>query len=449
MRCLAIACCCLLAAAALGKPQAKPDAKSQAKPEEKPQGRPQEEWRKPEPTDDFDATTIPAVPFEMKTLEKNNDLEPLPVNRTGGARAVYEITLATGNYYWTSPNHPNNYPNNYDIGLRLTGSAGQLITISCDPFRLENHDRCVWDYLSINGQRYCGTRTEPTIRSSTQLNVDFHTDSSVTASGFYCLIVVPQPGSLSGCECGIRQNARVVGGEDAARGQFPWQAGLVPRGSTRTFCGGSLINNRYVLTAAHCTVSFSPSEIQVMLGDLRIGTSDVGEQRFSVQQIIEHPLYTSATGSGWDFSLLKLTRTITFTSTVSPVCLPTIRQTYAGAEATASGYGRLGATEPQATTLQFVQLPVWSQTACQSLYGPTLKSTMICAGGYPEGGRSVCNGDSGGPLVSDVSGRSQLIGVVSFGVPCALSYIPDVYARVTEALSWIATNTADAEYCNA
>jgi len=274
----------------------------------------------------------------------------------------------------------------------------------------------------------------------------------VTATGFYCLVTISsEPGTTSApptgdCRCGQRQT-RVVGGTDATAGEFPWQAGLVSPGGTRTFCGGSVINNRYVLTAAHCTEGSSASQIQVMLGDLRIGASDAGEQRYSVQQIINHPQYTSATGSGWDFSLLKLDREITFSSTISPVCLPTAGQTYAGATAIASGYGRVGATQPQATTLQHVQVPVWSQSNCADRWGTTLKSSMICAGGYSEGGRSVCMGDSGGPLVTDVSGRFRLIGVVSFGRPCAVANWPDVYGRVTEALSWIASNTADATTC--
>ena len=252
----------------------------------------------------------------------------------------------------------------------------------------------------------------------------------------------------SSCRCGRRQT-RIVGGTDAVDAQFPWQAGLVPPGDTRTFCGGSVINSRYVLTVAHCTEYKSPSQVQVMLGDLRIGVADVGEQRFSVQQIIQHPKYAYPPWSDgcWDFALLRLSREITFSNTISPVCLPTAGQTYAGATAIASGYGRVGAYQPQATTLQHVQLPVWTQSDCISKFPKYISSSVICAGGYAQGGKAICMGDSGGALVTEVSGVFHLIGVPSFVLPCARPGNPDMFARVTEALSWIASNTADVAAC--
>ena len=163
-----------------------------------------------------------------------------------------------------------------------------------------------------------------------------------------------------------------------------------------------------------------------------------------MQQIINHPSYTSVTGSGWDFSLLKLDRDIVFSDTIQPVCMPTAGQTYAGTTAIASGYGRTGGNLPQATTLQHVELPVWSQSSCTGVWGSYIKSSMICAGGSSEGGEAVCSGDSGGPLVIEESGRFRLIGVVSWGIRgCAVANYPDVFGRVTEALSWITSNVAN------
>ena len=256
------------------------------------------------------------------------------------------------------------------------------------------------------------------------------------------------PSTTSSCRCGRRQT-RIVGGTDAGDVEFPWQAGLVPPGDTRTFCGGSVINTRYILTAAHCTESKSPSQVQVMLGDLRIGVFDAGEQRFSVQQIIQHPKYAFPPWSDgcWDFTLLRLSKEITFSNTISSVCLPTAGQTYAGATAIASGYGRLGAYKPQATTLQHVQLPVWTQSDCIRKFPSYISSSVICAGGYAQGGKAICMGDSGGALVTEVSGVFHLIGVPSFVLPCARPGNPDMFARVTEALSWIASNTADVATC--
>ena len=388
-----------------------------------------------------------AKPFDVEPIPFQDNPEPVahgdkpdPILFQEGERTTY--TLAPGRYYFTSPNYPSAYPNNHDSSFTIKGDNNQAISITCNPFRMESHSSCGWDYLSINDRKYCGTTAPPTTTVS-ELRIRIHTDYSVTAPGFYCLVTI----ASGGCNCGLRQT-RVVGGSDATAGQFPWQAGLVLRGGTRTFCGGSVINKRYVLTAAHCLENFSAaSQIQVTLGDLNIGPTDAGEQRYFVQQIIQHPQYSSV-GTGWDFSLLKLDREITFSNTIIPVCLPTAGQTYAGATAIASGYGQVGTDLDQATTLQHVEVPVWSQSSCATKWSPWLTSSMICAGGYPEGGRGICQGDSGGPLVTNVSGRFRLIGVTSFTSDgCALTGLPEVYARVTEALTWISSNTADVATC--
>ena len=389
------------------------------------------------PADDNPASATQLVPASLQ-----DDPDPIPFEEGEHVRRQRTYTLPSGRYRFTSPNYPRKYPNNYYRSFTVRGNRGQAITISCNPFRMERHSCCRYDYLSINGRKYCGTNRPPTTTVS-ELRIVIKTDYSVTDTGFYCLLTIAPS---TGCRCGRRQT-RIVGGTNARAGEFPWQVGLVPRGGTRTFCGGSVINNRYVLTAAHCTAGSSPSRIQVMLGDLRIGVSDAGERRYSVQRIIQHPQYVSPPWSrGWDFALLRLSSEITFSNTISPVCLPTAGQTYAGATAIASGYGRVGATRPQATTLQHVRLPVWSQSSCTRRWS-FLTSSMICAGGYASGGRSVCMGDSGGPLVTQVSGSFRLIGVVSFGRPCAVAGWPDVYGRVTAALSWISSNTADAATC--
>ncbi|XP_037081613.1 trypsin-1-like [Pollicipes pollicipes] len=96
----------------------------------------------------------------------------------------------------------------------------------------------------------------------------------------------------------VDRRSRVVDGTETDVNEYPWQAGLVRPGGTRTFCGDSVINNRYVLTAAHCTAGASASQIQVLLGDHRISVPD-GEIRYSVVQILQHPQdVTGASRSG-------------------------------------------------------------------------------------------------------------------------------------------------------
>ncbi|XP_037094596.1 trypsin-1-like [Pollicipes pollicipes] len=286
------------------------------------------------------------------------------------------------------------------------------------------------------------------------MTVDWHSDYSVVRSGFLCQLEVTETqvtttAAPSGsCCCGVpNRSSRIVGGVETEVREYPWQAGLVSAGGTRTWCGGSVLNNRYVMTAAHCTSGSSPSQIEVLLKEHRISNSD-GEIRASVQQIINHPSYSSASGSGYDFSLLKLTNPITFPSdnSLAPVCLPTAGNDFVGADAIVTGWGTTSSGGSQATTLREVTVPVISNTACRSSYS-SINPSMICAG-LSEGGKDSCQGDSGGPMVSLESDRYSLIGVVSWGRGCALPGYPGVYARVTEVLSWIQTNTADGTYCS-
>jgi len=359
--------------------------------------------------------------------------------------------LAQGTYTIKSPNHPSNYGNNYRCRYNLQPGTGvNTLALSCSAFNLESHSRCVWDWLQVGSTKYCGTNS-PTVSNNGNMIIYFRTDRSVVRSGYSCTIVAQTgttpPSASGGCCCGLVNRAtRVVGGKQTEVSEYPWQAGLVSPGGTRTFCGGSLINDRYVATAAHCTAGRTPSRLQVLLGDHRISVAD-GETRHTVAEIKDHPSYTNYR-NGFDISLLRLATPVTYNTKIAPVCLPTAGQTYAGAQAIATGFGRLGAGQPQATELQEVGLEVRTQASCQAVWS-FLKPSMICAGGTPSGGTSVCNGDSGSPLVTKENNRYAMIGVASFAVPCAHANIPDVFCRVTEALAWIQSSTADATYCPA
>jgi len=274
--------------------------------------------------------------------------------------------------------------------------------------------------------------------------------TAATTAGTTAAITAATTQPPSGtCSCGNANRAsRIVGGQETGVYEYPWQAGLVSRGGTRTFCGGTIINSRYIMSAAHCTVNSSPNRIDILIKEHRINQAD-GEIRYRLSQITNHPSYSSASGSGYDFALLKLTTEISFPSdnTIAPACLPTASNEFVGADAVVTGWGSTSSGGSQATTLQEVTVPVISNTACRSSYGSSINPTMICAG-LSQGGKDSCQGDSGGPMVSLENNKYALIGVVSWGRGCALPRYPGVYARVTSVLSWIQTNTADGTYCS-
>ena len=147
--------------------------------------------------------------------------------------------------------------------------------------------------------------------------------------------------------------------------------------------------------------------------------------------------YNSATQNN-DAVILKLKSPLSFNSNVRPACLPSSNWSPLNAKCVVSGWGTLSSGGSLPTTLQWVDVPIISNSKCNQAYG-SITNAMICAG-YQQGGKDSCQGDSGGPLVCSDNGKAVITGVVSFGAGCADADYPGVYARVTTFLSWIKSN---------
>uniref|UniRef100_A0A668UWK0 Peptidase S1 domain-containing protein n=1 Tax=Oreochromis aureus TaxID=47969 RepID=A0A668UWK0_OREAU len=228
-------------------------------------------------------------------------------------------------------------------------------------------------------------------------------------------------------------NTRIVGGQAAPVGSWPWQVSLQSSGSH--FCGGSLINSQWVLTAAHCF----QTGLTVNLGRQSLQGSNPNAVSRTVTQIIKHPNYNSETFDN-DICLLQLSSSVTFNSYISPVCLASSNSTfYSGVNSWVTGWGNIGegASLPSPQNLMEVEVPVVGNRQCKCDYGVgTITDNMICAG-LSAGGKDSCQGDSGGPMVSKQSGRWIQAGIVSFGTGCARPNLPGVYARVSQYQTWI------------
>ncbi|KAG1660146.1 Proclotting enzyme [Nymphon striatum] len=230
-------------------------------------------------------------------------------------------------------------------------------------------------------------------------------------------IQLPQETPIGGIQA-------VVGGIESPIGGRPWMAAiyrLSSSGVRKFWCGGSVINNRMVLTAAHCLNIRDPSRYIVRLGDhdLTGNNDDASYQEFEVITLIVHEDYTIGFHDN-DIAILKLEGDIIYTASIQSVCLPedSVFKNIDGQIAKLTGWGHLN----------FASLIKCSLRVSGEKF--------TCAG-VDEGGKDACQGDSGGPLVIFNSGSWYIVGVVSFGFKCAEPGFPGVYTRVTEFLPWI------------
>uniref|UniRef100_T1JB02 limulus clotting factor C n=1 Tax=Strigamia maritima TaxID=126957 RepID=T1JB02_STRMM len=262
--------------------------------------------------------------------------------------------------------------------------------------------------------------------------------------------------------CGIentQQFSRVVGGAETEPNQYPWTVAIFRRlpNSSRLqqICGGSLVNDRYVVTAGHCFRNRTEKDIVIGLSEHNI-TAPIKTSAIKVaaSQIITNPSWgVSFAKSDGDIAIVKLSRSITYSAEMRPVCLSPTGLSFEGVTATVAGWGRYEFNGNRSSqVLRATEMPVLPLSDCESAYPKgQVTPNMVCAA-LADPVQDACPGDSGGPLTWFRDGRWYLIGVVSAGDPkgtCGNPQFPGLYTRVSNYLDWIGQNTQADSNCSA
>jgi secreted trypsin-like serine protease len=243
-------------------------------------------------------------------------------------------------------------------------------------------------------------------------------------------------------------NRRIVGGRIVQRNEFPFHVALRERGKSKSFCGGSIIDNNWILTAAHCLknesgMSVNPEDIEAVIGVTELPSesniNEISDNVVSITRLVVHSQYHHKSKLN-DLALLKTTAGLirksreVYTETIP---LSSGEQGFLGKEAVVMGYGdQWDGSGFGSKTLRSVQVRILEDNTCRRVYWTFNNAAMMCAGNLG-GGRDSCQGDSGGPLiVKKQDGQWIQVGIVSHGSGCARKGFPAVYTRVS-TFDWL------------
>lgn len=251
---------------------------------------------------------------------------------------------------------------------------------------------------------------------------------------------------LRAADLGIPETGEpeIVGGSTTTISKHPWQIQLwivLPDGRRAFFCGGSIVRDDVIVTAAHCLDDLDvlgfDDDLQITAGST-FESITAGQQR-EVTSYTQHgswnPNSRNGAGNGYDIAVMKLASPLNFNKNVQPIPLATASELNSATTARTSGWGDTSQGGSPSDQLRQVNVPIYSDQFCDNLYGGVIADNReVCAGGLT--GVDSCQGDSGGPLTINVDGVRKLAGIVSWGSGCAAGF-PGVYAQIENFAGWM------------
>lgn len=248
------------------------------------------------------------------------------------------------------------------------------------------------------------------------------------------------------------ENAKIINGMVAPDGAYPWQVSLsvswIADPGQGHFCGGSIYNERWIITAAHCVIDNEPQDIHVVTGTNKLTPVT---QRRNVRRIVLHRRYNQPKANDNDIALLELRDPLTFDDKTKAIDLlrpeDEVQIQNPQTKLTVMGWGATTEGGKVVRDLRFVGVPYVPRGVCNELqsYNKRVTENMICAGNQFV---DSCQGDSGSSLVTDkMAGPVRLAGIVSWGDGCAQFAKYGVYTRVAQYNTWISQCTANPNAC--
>ncbi|XP_015111209.1 serine protease snake [Diachasma alloeum] len=335
------------------------------------------------------------------------------------------------------------------------GWAGYLPIVCCPLLLQENSTGIATEKITMTSHSTFSSSRPLVAGSPMETDVLARQMCAHYAKSVYALMTPPTLAvdrtPVNASLCAIKYQKLIVGGTKAEPKEFPHMVavGFNTHTGIEWGCGGTLVSDLFVLTAAHCTFSLNGGAAEwVRVGDLDLkqNDDDAKPQQRKVIERIRHPSY-KASSHYHDIALLRMESPVTFDAWVRPACLPTVSSEQLPEKAIATGWGKVNWIDEEGSNkLLKVTLSTMPQGLCNRVVvgntvHPRLKQGIvddwqICAG---EEGKDTCQGDSGGPLV--VFDRNNecmydVIGITSVGILCG-SIIPGIYTRVYHYLSWI------------